>query len=413
VTLYQLWPDTTPYTTSSGTQAPYTLGTQFSVTQSCDLTRVRWYSPPGATALPAVCGVWDITAQAVITEDAAPSWQLSPGGGDAVPGNGWVYCDVSAAAVTLAPGVNYAAAVFQPQAGVPWWATAAGYWTAGSGLGGAAGITSGPLSAPNTNTSVNGQGCYDTTGTWAFPGAGPGNGEVFYVDVEVSMPITANGGPWKANGNTLTTLNVVPVTAGDLLVLGFQTADSTTFSSAVSGGGVTTWHNATGYRDTPDSNTQDEIWWGVITATGAATITVTNTGITGWGRLWAREFTGLPSWALLAASPAAPATGSASGSGLTVNYPSLSGNGLYVGQGDSIFGTMTGGSTSGFTYDNNNNNQEDAWNPAAVNAAPVSAQSNTGGYITIAALFGLGTPAGGKHRRPQVIPVLAAAMRGR
>ena len=96
-----------------------------------------------------------------------------------------MYCDFTAAQVTLIAGLNYAVSVYQGTAAA-WYVTQAGYWSTGSGLGGANGITSGVVTAPATSASVNGQGCYDTTGTWEFPGSNPGSGEVFYVDVQVS-----------------------------------------------------------------------------------------------------------------------------------------------------------------------------------------------------------------------------------
>jgi hypothetical protein len=210
------------------------------------------------------------------------------------------------------------------------------------------------------------------------------------------MPISANGGPFTANGNALLTLSVTPVTAGDLLVFSFQASTVTALSTSVSGGGVATWFRASGYLDTgTGSGALNEIWYGVITSTGTFTITLANATVTGFCRLHAREWTGLPSWALLAGSPS-PATsgGAPTGTGLAVSYPALTGSGLYIGAGDSIFGNMSGGSTSGFTYDNNNGHQEVAWDTAAVSAAPTSVQTNTGAYEAVAALFGAASSPG-------------------
>src|SRR5712664_293860 len=116
------------------------------------------------------------------------------------------------------------------------------------------------------------------------------------------MPISANGGPWTDSGSALKTVTVVPVTAGDLLVLSFQSSSATALSTSVSGGGVTTWIAATGYLDTGLSQL-NEIWWGVVTTTGSAVTTVTNSSATGFNRLHAREWAGVASWAVLAASP--------------------------------------------------------------------------------------------------------------
>lgn len=177
---YTIWGQGTPSPVTAGAQAPFTLATQFTLTRPCTLGGIWWYSYASATALPSVCGVWDVGTQAAVTEDFAPSW--TAGGGVAVAGAGWVFCDFSGAGVGLEAGPQYAVAVFQPAAGVPWWCTEAGYWTVGPGR---AGITSGPIFAPESGVSVNGQGCYDASGAWAFPGGNPGNGDVFFADVQV------------------------------------------------------------------------------------------------------------------------------------------------------------------------------------------------------------------------------------
>lgn len=180
---YRIWSPATPYYTADGSASPLTLGTQFSLTQDCALNAIWWYSYSSALALPSICGIWDIATQSLVTEDGAPAW-TDPGGGNAVAGDGWVFCDFTAAAVTLLPGNPYYVSVYQPDS-VLWYCTAPGYWTPGSGLAGQAGITSGPVIAPDTALAVNGQGC-NTPGQWEFPGTNPGDGEVYYADVEVT-----------------------------------------------------------------------------------------------------------------------------------------------------------------------------------------------------------------------------------
>lgn len=181
---YTLWQQTA-VTGSAGAELPYTLGTQFVVAVDCILTGIWWYSPAGAAALPTVCGVWDIANIAAIAEDGDPWWQS--GGSNALPGDGWVRDDFTAAGVVLAAGNPYAVAVWQP-ASVAWYIAESGYWDSGAG---ADGLADGPLSAPDDADSVNGQGCYDTTGIWTFPGTSPGDGESFYADPEV-IPVTGN-----------------------------------------------------------------------------------------------------------------------------------------------------------------------------------------------------------------------------
>jgi hypothetical protein len=197
----RLWPgNPVPSGTSAGAQDALTLGTQFTVSVPCALAGIWWYSPPGAAALPQACGIWDIASQALVAEDAAPAW-ADPDGAPARPGDGWVLCGFAGAGATLAAGLNYVASVWQDQPGVAWWVTVPGYWTPGSGLPGENGIADGALSAPNTGSSANGQGPWDTGGAWEFPGTDPGNGEVFWVDVQLQPQGAAGpGSPFTLPG---------------------------------------------------------------------------------------------------------------------------------------------------------------------------------------------------------------------
>jgi hypothetical protein len=132
--------------------------------------------------------VWDIATAAAVAEDGHPDWKFN--GADAVAGAGWVRCDFTAAGVILTAGAAYTAAVWQPAA-VSWYSAQTGYWSSGAG---ASGLTDGPLSAPGDAASANGQGSYDTTGAWTYPGSNPGTAESHYVDPEVT-PVTWNGHP--------------------------------------------------------------------------------------------------------------------------------------------------------------------------------------------------------------------------
>ena len=105
-TAVRIWPgNPAPLITQSGTQAAYTLGTQFAVSSSSALQSIWWYSPSGSTALPGFCGIWDIGTQDLVTEDGFPFWQ-DPNSNPASPGDGWVYCDFTGAQVTLVAGTQ-------------------------------------------------------------------------------------------------------------------------------------------------------------------------------------------------------------------------------------------------------------------------------------------------------------------
>lgn len=191
VTSYRIWPNRGGLTLGiNGDENSYTLGTQFSVTQTCWLMRLWWYSPTVATVLPTHAGVWDIATRQVVgnSDVPSPTWLL-PGGAPASAGAGWVYVDYTPAVGAnvgpiLSPGRNYSAAVFQPTPAIAWWETVVGYW--GPGGVGASGFTNGPLVVPNEAGSVNGQGSY-VRNAWAFPGTDSGSAEVYEVDVEVSI----------------------------------------------------------------------------------------------------------------------------------------------------------------------------------------------------------------------------------
>lgn len=318
----RLWPgNPAPSATSAGAADALTLGTQFSVSAACYLVSIWWYSPAGAAALPQVCGIWDIGSQALVCEDAAPQW-LDPDGDIASPGDGWVYCDFTAAAVTLAAGLGYVTSVWQDTPGVAWWATTAGYWTTGAGSGGAA---DGALSAPDSASAANGQGCYDDGGAWEFPGTS-GAGAAYYVDVEVSevvpaFTVTATGGSlhddiilkvWVVTGGAEAggdytaddgygepEFTLAPAASGSVIVAGVYDAGGGTALTPAS-------HNATDDDGTTDG--QGNSWWyghytGTVTEGDAVTLGGSNDN--GWNSWAAYEVIPNGTPAIDASTPAA------------------------------------------------------------------------------------------------------------
>lgn len=173
---YRLWPS---YPAIPGQldsdQSGYTLATEFQLAKSAQLNNIWFYSPPGATVLPSQCGIWRVGSQDVApgTANTSPSWS-------GAAGSGWVSCSYSG--VTL-PAADYKVAVFNA-AGAPWYQANSNYWT--SGGTGASGITSGPVTAPGTGTASSpGQSTFHM-GSWTYPQSYSGNGENFWVDVEVT-----------------------------------------------------------------------------------------------------------------------------------------------------------------------------------------------------------------------------------
>jgi hypothetical protein len=173
---FRLWPSYPEVTHLSTDTGINTNGTEFSLSQPCNLVNIWHYSGSGATVLPSKCGIWSVASQTVVsgTENDSPSWS-------GAAGSGWVSCSYSG--VTL-PAGEYKVTVYS-NADALWYYEQADYWSSGPG---ANGITAGPLSAPNTtNATSPGQSSYHT-GSWAFPDTFDtgDDGETRWVDVEVT-----------------------------------------------------------------------------------------------------------------------------------------------------------------------------------------------------------------------------------
>jgi hypothetical protein len=214
----------------------------------------------------------------------------------------------------------------------------------------------------------------------------------------VANPVISGTAPqWSVTGAGVTTLNVSPFNTGDLMVLAFYANGGA--ATAVAGGGVSSWACASGYFDT-SASAYSGIWWGIVTAPGAATVTVTNPGQgTDFGKLWVREFTATgANWLLASASPPAGSSGAGTGtSGSTITYPSLTapggGNALYVGAAWSYFGNITQGSTPGFLWSHPGADGPElvAYNTSVSGSAgPVVTSTSTFTWLAIAAMFTAG-----------------------
>jgi RHS repeat-associated protein len=191
-----------------------------------------------------------------------------------------------------------------------------------------------------------------------------------------SSSITAVGSLAQRFGSN--TLSVSPVNTGDIEALAIQgQPESSPVVSSVSGGGVTTWSKAIAYPGSATSS-DIEIWWGKITSTGSSTITVTWTGSNpSYRELDAHEFSGGSG-----ATWSVDKTGDASsGSATSYNMASLTPSGtgeLYFGLAVVGGDTATAGSTSGVTYNVDDNGNLLAYD-TNVSAALAPAGSQTGG----------------------------------
>ena len=185
---YRLWPNypTIPPTTNDD-YLEQTFGTEFLLSESCALNNIWYYSPPSVSpgALPTICAIWDVDTRQVVagTQNNSPSWS-------GTAGSGWIASAYSG--VTL-PAGDYKATVFTTGSSDNFYQETEDYWGTG---GGANGIVSGPLTAPNTaDATAPGQATY-YHGGFAYPDTYDTefNGQNRWVDVEVT-PVSASASP--------------------------------------------------------------------------------------------------------------------------------------------------------------------------------------------------------------------------
>ena len=196
----------------------------------------------------------------------------------------------------------------------------------------------------------------------------------------------AAGSPFNNYGTSLATLAVTPVTVGDYLLFGAKASSDSVTITGVSGGGVTTWTQLVVANDTTN-NGHEEIWGGVVTATGSQTITATYGSVPGVScDLWASELVwsgGVGTWSLAT-------SGLLVNLSTTISWPSLtSGTGAnqaYWGINRSAQSTSPG-STSGFSYTTNANDNLQCFNgtlSASTAYQPTASQSPSGAAFNTA-----------------------------
>jgi hypothetical protein len=199
----------------------------------------------------------------------------------------------------------------------------------------------------------------------------------------------AAGSPFNNYGTSLATLAVTPVTVGDYLLFGAKASSDSVTITGVSGGGVTTWTQLVVANDTTD-NGHEEIWGGVVTATGSQTITATYGSVPGVScDLWASELVwsgGVGTWSLAT-------SGLLVNLSTTISWPSLtSGTGAnqaYWGINRSAQSTSPG-STSGFSYTTNANDNLECFNgtlSASTAYQPTASQSPSGAAFNTAVIM--------------------------
>ena len=188
------------------------------------------------------------------------------------------------------------------------------------------------------------------------------------------------------------TIAVNPQHAGDLVIISMQVHSTTAAIASVSGGNVATWQQAAIYHDTVNNLTYD-VFYGVATATGASTATLTYTQnlSTMEVELVADSYTASAgtNWTVVASG----GTTSNGASSSSVVFPTLM-SGTLATQlywGASEEHTSGGvGSTPGFTYHQSANGNEFIDNPALAplsSYAPVAPESPADLWTAIGIIF--------------------------
>lgn len=173
----------------------YTLGVQFSVAltagQTAIASGIRFFSASGAGELPQKITVFAVSGHGIVESETA-AWS-------GAAGSGWVTA-LFAVPPALASGASYKAAVTDTTVVPPNWYSAIGaYWSTGPG---AAGITNGPLSAPNNAGGDGGQGTFNQGLLVTYP-LTSFNATNYGVDVVVRVTSPAAAVPAGGGGTSM------------------------------------------------------------------------------------------------------------------------------------------------------------------------------------------------------------------
>lgn len=166
-----------------------TQGVQFSVSSPCTLTAIWFYSKTGSGDLPATVGVYQVTGTGTgtLVHSETASWS-------GAAASGWVRAPFSSPP-SLAVGTNYKAVTFHVAGAFNFYSESDNYWSSGAG---SAGITNGPLSAPNNAGADVGQDTFHSGTPITYP-ASTFSSANYWIDPEVALwaapyPITQNTG---------------------------------------------------------------------------------------------------------------------------------------------------------------------------------------------------------------------------
>lgn len=171
----------------------YNVGTVFTLAAPCPVLGIKMLSPPGASGLPTAASVWSVNGlgRTKVASIPAPAWSGAAGSGQVT---------ALFPVAPVLPAGTYVAAVYNSAGTLPGGWNAKDSQTGGFGPGGdfAAGISNGPLSAPNVAGSAL---CYDYSGsaTGANPPYSAGTTEAGQC-VFGQMPDGSEGPPYLYAG---------------------------------------------------------------------------------------------------------------------------------------------------------------------------------------------------------------------
>lgn len=195
---------------------------------------------------------------------------------------------------------------------------------------------------------------------------------------------------WNAHGTDITTLSISPSSVGDLLLFyADENGGTSGYITGISGGGVGKWSKITSYTAGGPKGATVEMWRGVVVTSGASTVTVTYNATPNANELAVMEYTigsSTGTWDV-------DTSGTLTGSGTTVDYPSLTpanSSELYSGYAVGA-GTMTAGTTTGYTYVATGLGYYLAYNPSVnggVATQPTATQTGSNSaYYSISAVI--------------------------
>lgn len=284
-----------------------------------------------------------------------------------------------------------------------------GYGISSSGNALTTGATSGytvhtdtPVNAVVWDTNVS--STQSPTSTQTSSATSVGIGCLINATPAPASSIQAVGGLGSTTGGTaITTVVTNPALVGNLLVVWGEVNSATIHYTTLSGGGVTTWTHLLGPFVGTSGTYSMDMWAGVVTATGSATVTAAASGsLSGLQTaLIAQEFTLWSSAAIWTVDT----TGSQSNaSSTTASFPSLTpvqGGELYVGQAYSptgLSGTAPANYTAPSSWNLTINNL--LYNPQlGTGAQAPTITKGTGTSFTIGALIKGTLPAGNPKMR--------------